>query len=325
MSEPSQLERAWAVLSPPRGADVVSFPLDVSFDGSPCRVALDAGGARHLLVPVGRETVTADPRPAVLGLTVRRLGFDAVSEAFVDVSCAEAELFPEFDDVVADVLESVRVSDRPAAATIQTVGRWRRLFKSRLMRGLSRQAKLGLFAELCTLAALVDADPDFPVSAWRGPLREPHDFEAPSRCLEIKALGATSDSITVHGIEQLASHGDRDLDLLLLRVVDDPEGRTVDEVIKDVRRKARSTADLQMRLAAAGWAASPGEDTETFAIEEILRIRINESVPRLVAASLATASLPDGLHDLRYELDLTALLPHADTAELTAVAGEAVR
>lgn len=324
--EPTMLERAWAVLSRPRAKQLASFPLDVECHAEPCRVAIDSTGARHLLVPAGDEAVSLDPRPAVLGTAVRNLGFGRSVVAYVDVSCTDPDLFPEFDEVVTDVLAVVDGARRPAAAVVAAIARWRRLFRSSLLRGLSRQAKLGLFAELTVLSALVEADPAFPVDAWRGPLNEPHDFEATVRCIEVKGLSAVSDSIVVHGLEQLNTHGGRPLDLVLLRVVEDPDGRTVSDLVEQLRGEVASRADLRARLAATGWSHQPDRpDLDTFAVEEVRRIVVGGDTPRVVPSSLVTGSLPEGVAHLGYQVDLAALLPFSTGASLVEIAKEAVR
>lgn len=324
--EPTELERAWAVLTRPRAKALASFPLEVTSHGEPCRVAVDGAGARHLLVPVGDEDVSADPRPAVLQSVVRRLGFGGPAMAYVDVSCAESDLFPEFDEVVADVLEAVADSRRPAASALGVIARWRRLFRNRLLRGLSREARLGLFAELTMLACLVEADPGFPVDAWRGPLNEPHDFEAPQRCVEVKGLGPASDHIVVHGLEQLHAHGERPLDLVVLRVVEDPDGRTVRELVEQLRDAVATRAGLRARLAATGWVDHPDRpDLDTYVVAEVLRVVVGPDTPRLVPSSLTTGSLPSGVTDVTYRVDLAALLPFAAGASLAQIAQEAVR
>ncbi|MEV7807252.1 PD-(D/E)XK motif protein [Microbispora sp. NPDC088329] len=324
--EPTMLERAWAVLTPPRGKHLASFPLEVMCGEEPCRVALDATGTRHLLVPVGDETVSVDPRPAVLGMVVRKLAFGGPAVAYVDVSCAESELFPEFDEVVTDVLEAASGAQRPASAAIQAVTRWRRLFRSSLLRGLSRQAKLGLFAELTVLLSLIQADPGFPVTAWRGPLNEPHDFEASARCLEVKGLGVVNDSIVVHGLEQLNTHDGRPLDVILLRVVEDADGQTLSDLVDQLRGMVASRVDFRTRLAAAGWSYQPDRpDLDTFAVEEVRRLVVGSDTPRVVPSSLIAGALPDGVGNLSYQVDLAALLPISDGASLAEIAEEAVR
>ncbi|MEU8003155.1 PD-(D/E)XK motif protein [Catellatospora sp. NPDC049111] len=324
--EASMLDRAWAVLTPPRVQEFSSFPLEVVCGGEPCRVALDGTGARHLLVPAGEEAVAVDPRPAVLGLAIRKLRFEGPPVVYVDVSCTEADLFAEFDEIVTDVLEAVSGAQRPASAAIGAVTRWRRLFRSRLVRGLSYQAKVGLFAELSVLSALVAADAGFPVQAWRGPLNEPHDFEAPACCLEVKGLSAGSDGVVIHGLEQLNTHDGRRLELVMLRVVEDPEGRRLGDLVADLRDVVSSRVDLRSRLSAAGWSEQPDRpDVDTFSIEEVFRLEVGAGTPRLVPSSLVTGSLPYGVGDLDYRIDLAPLLSLTVGASLAEIAEEAVR
>nr|WP_260408200.1 PD-(D/E)XK motif protein [Planomonospora venezuelensis] len=311
---------------PPRAKELASFPLEVICGAQPCRVALDGAGTRHLLVPVGDETVSVDPRPAVLGMAIRKLHFGGPAATYVDVSCAESDLFPEFDEVMIDVLEAVSGSQRPASAAIGAVTRWRRLFRSSLLRGLSRQAKLGLFAEITVLLSLVEANPTFPVDSWRGPLNEPHDFEAATRCIEVKGLSAISDSIIVHGLEQLNTHDGRPLDLILLNVVEDPDGRTVNDLVDRLRGRVASRADLRARLSAAGWSDQPDRpDPDTFTIGEVRRLVVDFDTPRLVPSSLVAGSLSNGIGNLSYKVDLAALLPFSTGASLDEIAEEAVR
>lgn len=324
--EPTALERAWVVLTPPRAQELTSFPLDVLCDGMPCRVALDRAGTRHLLVPAGDDEVSSvDPRPAVLGMVLRKLHFGSEPTLYVDVSCAESDLYPEFDEIVSDVLEAVSGAARPALAAVSAVTRWRRLFRSKLLRGLSRQAKMGLFAELTMLSSLIEADPGFPVEAWRGPLNEPHDFEASTRCVEVKGLSAVSDTIVVHGLEQLNTHGDRPLDLVLLRVVEDPHGHSVSDLVGDLLGAVASRTQLRSRLSAAGWSDQPDRpDLETFTVEEVLRLVVDDATPRMVPPSLVAGSLPHGIRGLNYQIDLAALLPLSIGASLIEIAQEAV-
>lgn len=322
----STLERAWAVLTPPQGDQLSSYPLGISFADRLCRVALDASGARHVLIPVANEAVQADKQPSVLELSVRSLVFDADISTYVDLSCGDRDLFAEFDDVVTDVLEAAQESERPGSAAVRAIRRWRRLFRSHLVRGLSYQARLGLFAELSVLSALLDVDPHLPVDVWRGPLREPHDIEAPRHCLEIKALGDETDAITVHGLSQLDVHDERPLDLVLIEVLEDPAGVTLTDLIEQVRKRVESRTDLRQRLTAAGWSSSPAiVDTQPFVIGEVRSIPVAGAVPRLTAGDLTTGTAPSGVKDLRYSVDVAALVPHASSASLAQIAQEACR
>jgi hypothetical protein len=287
---------------------------------------VDRSGYRHLLVPVLDESLAVESRPSTLSVAVRTLVFGAEEATYVDLSCTEPDLYSEFDDVIMDVLDSVQDDDKPGGRALQTVARWRRLFRSRLMRGLGAQAKRGLFAELSVLLALVEADKEFAVEQWRGPLREPHDFEAPARCLEVKALGSAGDEVVIHGFEQLDAHDGRPLDLVLLTIVEDPDGATVGDLVERLRARVSSRADLHSRLTAAGWQLETDvPDTDYLSVQEVLRIPVDEMVPRLIPATLTSGMVPDGITAVTYCLDRATLLPHATGSSLAELAEEAVR
>ncbi len=324
--ELSLLERAWAVLTAPSAGTFSSFPLDVSFRDARCRVAVDDAGIRHVLIPIGREMIEPDMQSSVLGLDVRRLTFGDGDTRYVDLSCGERDLFKEFDDVVADVLETAQAAERPGAAVVRSVNRWRRLFRSQMHRGLAAQARLGLFAELTVLSTLLDVQPQLSVDIWRGPLRAPHDFEAPSTCIEVKAVGPETEQVRIHGLHQLDTHDGRPLDLVLLTVVPDDEGITITQLVSQLKQRVDSPADLDVRLAAAGWPEPPEcHDSETFVVGAVRGIPVHADVPRIVPQSFASGAPSDGVDALRYSVTLASLLPFATQTSLADVAREAGR
>lgn len=319
------LQRAWAVLSSPSGEALTSFLLDTRAHGEACRVALDRAGARHVLVPVGDEVLQELRQGSTLGTKVRDLTFGGRTLRYVDVFCTDGGVFAEFDEVVADVLRGVSGSSTPAEETLRTIERWRSLFRSRLVRGLGPREVRGLFAELVVLEAVLSRSADTSPSVWRGPLQEPHDFELARRCLEVKALGATSEEITVHGIGQLDVHDARPLDLALVRVVDDPAGTALADLIARLQDRSTENDALAALLLAAGW--DPEADdaaAETFVVAEVLRIPVEGAVPRLVRGSFSTEAATAGVTDVTYRIQRSALLPFVDGASLDAVADGAM-
>ncbi|GLY31597.1 PD-(D/E)XK motif protein [Kineosporia sp. NBRC 101731] len=313
----SALERAWAVLSPPSNSQYASFSLDLQLGESTVRVAVDREGVRHLLVPAAGEGLVSDNRPSVLQLRVQDLQFGGDFHTYVDLSCADAELHKEFDEVVKDVLDAVEEAEHPGAETLRTVARWRRLFRSRLVRGLSLQAKIGLFAELSVLSALLDRAPSLSIDCWTGPLRKPHDFEMPVRCLEVKGLGLERDGFTVHGLEQLDTHEDRPLDLVVVTVVPDPEGTSLEELIQQLRERVSGRGEFRRRLVASGWSEDQVQPAaDFFSISSVVHVEVTDAVPRLVARDLLEGRLPNGLSELSYRVDLGELMAHASGISL---------
>jgi Putative PD-(D/E)XK family member, (DUF4420) len=322
---PTELERAWAVLAPPRLDEFASYPLDISFDGRPCRVAVDRSGARHLLIPATGEALSDDDRGSTLAISVRRLGFGTDVTEFVDLACMDVDLQAEFDDVILDVLDAVSAAELPGAAALASIRRWRRLFRNRLVRGLSRQARIGLFAELGLLSAMLDIEPTLTADIWRGPLREPHDFELIARCVEVKAVASSSEAIIIHGLRQLDTHGDRPLDLSLVEVVTDPNGTRLADIIDAVLAKSQAEVDLQRRLELAGWfAASEALDVECFSVGSVLVTPVTVSTPRIVPSSLPGGEVPLGISAVTYELSREVLAESLVPSSLVAVARRAL-
>ena len=322
----SQLDRAWAVLTTPSSDQLASFPLDLAFEGVRCRVALDRNGFRHLLIPSFDEHPEIDARPAVLSAVTRPLDFGGAVDSYLDIACLDRDLHPEFDEVVLDILETIQEADLPASAAAESLARWRRLFRSRLVRGLSIESKIGLYAELSVLNALVDADRSLAVDVWRGPLREPHDFELESRCIEVKGLAERSENFTVHGWDQLDRHDDRELDLVLITVVPDPDGITISELVNRLRERVASPATLKSRLLAAGWDEQGATvEADCFTIGAVYGVPVSEAIPRLVQGMLVQGKPPDGVLGVRYQVGLAPILPLAVASSLAAIAEEAVR
>ena len=322
---PTELERAWGILQPRRGKELNSFPLDLAVHGVPCRVAIDRDGLRHLLVPALEESLAATSRPSTLTVTVRNLHFDDGGNRYVDACVTEPDLHPEFDDLIRDVLDEVRDADRPGATALRTIGRWRRLFGSKAVRGLSAQARLGLFAELVLLRAVLAERPGVGLDVWTGPLRKPHDFELSRRCVEVKAVGAGSDSIVVHGIDQLDRHVGRPLDLVVMTVVGDPDGTTLKDLVDHVQSMTASPTALKELLGETGWTAAANHaDTEPLAVSELIRVRVDDSTPRLTSSSLLLGELPEELSHLTYRLSRKAIGDHGQSASLHDVIGDAV-
>jgi hypothetical protein len=278
------------------------------------------------LIPVGTDRPESDERPSVLSSAVRILSFGTSPLTYLDVWCLDPDLNAEFDDVVADLLESVDGSRLPGAAAVESLSRWRRLFRARLVRGISIRARIGLFAEMTMLRALYDADPSLSIDVWTGPLNNPHDFEPPARCLEIKAVGQRREPITINGIRQLEQHDGRPLELVLVTVVPDPLGVPLAELVDSVRTKSGNAAGFDTRLRRIGWdpdATSPGEDT--FVVGQVVRAPVGETFPRVVPGSLVEGALPASISDLSYSVNFGAILDHCTAGGLADIAQDATR
>ncbi|MFB6726262.1 PD-(D/E)XK motif protein [Kribbella sp. NPDC056345] len=316
------LQRGWAVLEPRTDGHLASFPLDVRSAETSCRLAVDRSGARHLLVPVDGEHAISAQRGSALVVEQRSLVFGESQHSYIDLTCVQPELYLEFDDVVEDVVEAVQATQDTGAATLDVVARWRRLFRADLVRGLGVEARRGLFGELSCLSCLVDVDPDFDVASWTGPLGQPHDLELSSACIEVKALGIETEDVRIHGLEQLDAHDGKPLQLVLITVVEDPQGQSIDDLVSDLGSRVNNPALFKSRLMAVGWSESDPFGGDRYAVGQVAGVRVTSSVPRLVSTSLTTSRLPEGVRSVTYSIDRQSLLPFAVNASLVDIARE---
>ncbi|POH69951.1 MULTISPECIES: PD-(D/E)XK motif protein [Cryobacterium] len=316
------LSRAWAVLDLPLHKPIAAYPLAVLVIGRACRVALDSAGVRHLMIPVSDGAVVVQNTASVLGTKATTLVFErGRPESFVDVFCADPDLNREFDEVILDVLDDVATATEPGVATIACISRWRKLFRARLLNALSYRQQLGLFAELTVLCGLLELHPEVASKWWRGPLKETHDFEAPARCFEVKAVGRESDTITIHGIKQMEGHGHQPLDLLVFTIIADPDGSSLQDLTLDAKRLSNSDSHLADLLVRAGLRQYEENQfsTDRFTIAKMNHVPIIADVPRLTELDLIGSELPAGVSAVNYKVGLHSLTPHDSGKDLRSV------
>ena len=188
------------------------------------------------------------------------------------------------------------------------VDRWRALLAVRRGTRLSLTEQMSLFAEL-TVLDLVTRGGALPAAWWRGPRREPHDIVTPARAFEVKAVGRTSSTVTIHGVDQLEPPG-RPLALVLVEVVEAEDGRSLPDLVDGVLSRVDDLGDALWSLTAAGFdRAEPEHYPERFTVEDIGHLEVTDEVPRIVASSFGPTGAPTGLSRLQYRLDLDVLHP----------------
>lgn len=314
------LVRAWAVLVPPRSAELSSFALD-PWAGEPGpRAAVDREGRRHLLVPYrdNPSTLVVEPNSA-LSTSYRTLAFGSNALDYVDVACQDPSLRREFDQICADILEAFDEDGASCAAarSAQVIGRWRRLLRTVRLRSLSPEQRIGLFAELSVLRALaseglVDAD------NWTGPEATPHDFEFGSASIEVKGVGVDADHIVVHGVEQLDELDGKPLHLLVVEVREDDSGERLADVLAEAESGVATPSALRAKVNKLGY--SSDDDETRFSLGQAYMVPVANGFPRIISSDLV-AGIPDGLSRLSYYLDRAVVIGHMRPAGLDEIKG----
>ncbi|MGD9989814.1 PD-(D/E)XK motif protein [Pseudonocardia sp.] len=301
-----ELQHSWPVLHAGRRSEIVTVPLPA--EGTvPSRAGVDGAGARHLLVPIGDEQVTVDAVEGAVTTTIRTYTFSGRPLRYLDVCCGRPDLFDLFDEVLVDVLGAIEpVPGEQATIALEIVERWRALFATHRARRLTLVAQMSLFAEL-TVLDLVTRDAELDLSWWRGPRREPHDIVMPTCALEVKAIGAATTSIEIHGVAQLDPPG-VPLALVLAEIAETDDGARLPDVVDRLLERATQRGQAIRLLAAAGYVESDADHyQERFSATEILHAEVNEAMPRIVADSFGPGGPPAGVDRVNYRVDLDAI------------------
>jgi len=228
-----------------------------------------------------------------------------------------------FATVCADAVAAAAnaPSDEALPQFLARLDAWRRFLRERRA-GLTRNETVGLLGELLLLERLVQADGSM-LSTWTSPDDGLHDFLVRGQALEVKtSLGAAS-AIRISTLDQLDPSGLRRLDLVHVRLVETPDGRSLGHVIATVERvlpdesarRAFANALLRRGLMPDDLAArsAPLVDVRAFSA-----YAVGQNFPKLVRTTV-----PAAVQDAEYSLELRAIDAYA--IDFEAVATEFTR
>ena len=276
-------------------------------------------GNRMLILRVSSNALLGqDTPPDSRGLTVRTNNHDGPSESTdVEIVLTDAQHRDIFDLLVRDLVEASEQPEDEAAGVTRMLARlsdWQQLLRRLSPRGLSDEARLGLWGELWVLREVLaraigigDA-----ISAWRGPLGADQDFQLGAVCIEVKTSAAHSlDRIPVASERQLEVPEDVVLVLVGLSVdARVGHGETLGEMIRLVRAAASEAGHLSVlddRLESIGWEIEDDHlhGERGYSVRSLAPYLVGPGFPRLVSTDL-----PVGVSDVRYLVSLASCHSH---------------
>ncbi len=298
--------------SPP--VSMSSLPLE-RYDNLGARIAVDPDRNRHLLVPTGLARRAWTEIASPVRDCVRTLTFGDSTRAYLDVRCDESQLFDVFDELIVDVLDAVSDAPDPGESVDVALARWRAMFRAIAGTRFGRARRFGLFAELLVLERAVAISGSDALKHWTGPSGGSHDFELPRACLEVKAAGAESAYITIHGFAQLDQDRDVPLDLVVYILAESAGGRTIGELISAIEVELGSGA-LQAHLGMLGYGTSTLDDR--LSVIDSFAVRVDERIPALSSRTVA-AGVREQIRRVDYDLSVADLSLLKDARSTAAV------
>jgi len=277
--------------------------------------AIDIGRNCHLILKY-TPTAIQDPKvPKLRGveLSRTRAGLDGRSSlVFKLLDASHREIFAS---LCRDIVQTASMATSEAEAVRLTLARtwlWHHLLRSGVDARLSLEEQQGLLGELFVLDRylLPNLLCEAAVSAWRGPLGAPKDFDIGSACIEVKTTrGAEPAYLQVTSEHQLDTSFSQLLFLFVIqidRAMSAPPGRTLTEVASRVRERINlqdpgTVSAYEAVLAAAGfrWTDDYSDTPWTEGLGRFYSV--GGDFPRIVANHVAP-----GISNVKYSISLSA-------------------
>lgn len=226
-----------------------------------------------------------------------------------------------FVALVADLLHGLEVlaqqlaESRPPVMDFLAarISRWQTCLKAN-NEGLSSEKRAGLFGELSTLRALLDAgnDPTLVIDRWTGPSDAIQDFQFDTLTLEVKASRQTQPTNVRISSERQLDNSTHDRLLLVHYGLDersDGSGTSLPEKVAEIRSVlGTGYAGLLFddRLLDYGYLDlhAPRYADRSYAVRAVDHFDVRDPMARIVEADL-----PVGVGKVSYDLSLAACEP----------------
>lgn len=238
---------------------------------------------------------------------------EGVRGRYIVVTCLDVAGHELFDVIGLDLASAI-ATQAPAIAINRLLTKWRRFWGQLTRPLLSREAQIGLLAELWFFSRwLVPAAGPVAATRWRAPYRSRHDFEWTGRSVEVKGTAIVSRfACKVNGIDQLEPPENGELLLFAFRVRDEAGASvTLPQIIAECRSILSADPDA-LAVFDTGLMQTdylPTHEAEYSqnhwrVVDERL-YRVDESFPRLRPRHFELG-LPPGVSEVSYMLDVHA-------------------
>lgn len=229
-------------------------------------------------------------------------------ETFLVLSLEDGSRHDLFSTICADVVAAAAAGNGEARERLLArLDAWRQFLRDR-RNGLSRPETIGLIGELLILERIVNAD-QHRLPCWQAPNDGLHDFKIGGHALEAKTGVGPAATITISRLDQLDTSGMRQLNLLHVRLIETPEGRSLRDIISavadrlpnDVSRRLFENTLLRRGLMPDDDAA---RDSPVIQLRSIDSYTITDDFPRLIRSAL-----PVAITEATYTLEVRAIAP----------------
>lgn len=265
---------------------------------------------------------TAEKLPDGQGFTVERvdLGDGKSWLALTRKSPGSAELFLAMACDVIGAVESDGTADskRLARAFLGRVRAWQE-FMRKGAQALSPEEEIGLVGELAVLREIIEAGMpvDLAVGSWVGPNDANQDFEIGTGAIEVKStISPLGFPARISSLAQLDDSVRQPLFVVGVRLAQSVAGQSLPELVASIRQTVSASQEATRlfndKVIAAGYfSAHEGSYPRKFVATPPRVVEVKAGFPRLTRGTV-----PSGITEAKYSLDLESLLSQSIGIEL---------
>jgi hypothetical protein len=273
---------------------ILDFFINYSLGGKR-ELMIEANGVNHVFTDLPSfENLDLIVKPIAQGICI-------------GLTLIDNELVNSFSVMCYDIAERSKcgeTSEASAVIAIQCLRDWAVLLKRRGQKGMTRNDVIGLWGELASLDALLEARPRNQlqiIQGWVGVHGEQRDFGFNGNRIEIKTqLSTRSIGLRISSLDQLDDRGDQ-LKVILNRISPSDKGASLADLIGKISqrllpsRSAQSEFDLKIEL--SGYDPDLQACKELFALDERINFKVSENFPKLIPGNV-----PLGIRSAEYEI-----------------------
>jgi hypothetical protein len=224
---------------------------------------------------------------------------------------ALAEVFGQLCQDLIDATADVTGAANLIALVQARLELWMKLFANGHTGLLEPYQMKGLVAELLVFDSMLQGGVRSQLEiahAWVGPLGADQDFVFSDEAIEVKAIGPSSEVVSISSLQQLDCVVPLRLSVQTLRPAspDDDKAVSLNTIALRIEGQLASTPDalslFRRRLLEAGYVECPYYDTVRFEVSAGEWFTVGERFPRLIAATV-----PDGIASASYAVSMTRI------------------
>ena len=274
----------------------------------PVRFALGAQKEPRFLVPCSSlQGGLQQYSTSALAVFKSRYQIDGRDSPFIDLVCSDPALSGVFAELVNEINRRLSSGEIPEQAVTGAITDFRSLLVSAPRGEVPRETVLGLVGELYVLDRLVEFGSGA-LNAWLGPHDERHDFRTGNRALEVKTLSRPdATGITISSFSQLLAPVNGSLVLAVVRLDESSRGElTVAVLVQRILRNGGDWETLRRGLENLGCQDPEAMEwnRNAFAFNGMEGFEVKPGFPRLTEAEIVGGSLPVGIRQISYTVDL---------------------